>query len=79
MPHFRRPFLRNVLETVWTVDGETHENDVCVGVGERPQTIVVFLACAWGERMGRGERGGGRGEGGDGEEGEEGEGGGRGS
>ena len=38
------PLLRDVLQTVGTVDGETHENDVGVGVGEWTQTVVVLLA-----------------------------------
>ena len=42
--HFWRPFLRDVLKTVRTVDGEAHEDDVCVRVGERPQSVVVLLS-----------------------------------
>ena len=49
MPNLRSPFLGDVLETVWTVDGETHQNDVRVGVGEGAETIVVLLA--WEERV----------------------------
>ena len=46
MPDFWRPLFGDVLERVGTVDGEAHEDHVCVRVGERTQTIVVFLA--WG-------------------------------
>lgn len=35
----------NFTETVRTVDGETHEDDVGVRVGERTETIVIFLSC----------------------------------
>ena len=41
--HLGGPLLGDVLETVGTVDGETHEDDVGVGVGERTQTVVVLL------------------------------------
>ena len=39
----RRPLLRDVLERVWGVYGEAHEDDVGVGVGERAETVVVLL------------------------------------
>lgn len=38
-------FLQSLTQTVGTVNGETHEDDVSVRVGERPQAIVVFLPC----------------------------------
>ena len=72
MTDFRCPLFGNVLQAVWAVNGETHQNNVCVWVGERPQTIVVFLSCVRerekrdvmadmeeeGEREGRREEGG---------------------
>lgn len=33
-----------LTQTVGAVDGEAHEDDVSVGVGERPQSVVVFLS-----------------------------------
>jgi len=39
----RHPLVRDVLEAVWVVDGEAEKKDVGVGVGERPQTVVVLL------------------------------------
>ena len=44
MSNFRRPFLRDILERVWRVYAEAHEDDLGVGVGERPQPVVVLLA-----------------------------------
>ena len=55
MPDFGRPFLGDVFETVWAVDGEAHQNDVCVGVREGPQTIIVLLP--YERRRKRGEGG----------------------
>ena len=40
---FGRPLLGNIFKGVWRVYGETHENDVGVGIGKRPQTIIVLL------------------------------------
>ena len=40
---FRRPLLGDVLERVGRVDAETHQDDVSVGVGERPEAVVVLL------------------------------------
>lgn len=45
MLHFRGPLLRDVFQTVGAVNGEAHEDDVSVRVGERPQAIIVFLPC----------------------------------
>ena len=42
--HLGRPLLGDVLQTVGAVDGEAHEDDVGVWVGERPQSVVVLLA-----------------------------------
>ena len=39
----RHPLVCDVLEAVWVVDGEAQKEDVGVGVGERPQTVVVLL------------------------------------
>jgi hypothetical protein len=36
-------FFQSLTQTVRAVNGETHEDDVSVRVGERPQAIVVFL------------------------------------
>ena len=41
--HLGRPLLGDVLQGVGRVYGETHEDDVCVGVGERPESVVVLL------------------------------------
>ena len=38
------PALGDVLEAVWAGHGEAEEDDVSVGVGERPQPVVVLLA-----------------------------------
>ena len=39
----RSPFLRDVLERVGGVYAEAHQDDVGVGVGEGPQSVVVLL------------------------------------
>jgi hypothetical protein len=44
----------DVFEAVGKIDCETHENDVCVGVREGTQAIVVFLP--WSERTEMGEK-----------------------
>ena len=44
MLDFGDPLSVDVLEAVGQIDCETHENDVCVGVREGTQAIVVFLA-----------------------------------
>ena len=40
----RDPALRDVLQAVRAADGETEQQHVGVGVGERPQSVVVLLA-----------------------------------
>ena len=40
----RDPALWDVLQAVRAADGETEQQDVGVGVGERPQSVVVLLA-----------------------------------
>ena len=45
MSYFWCPLLRDVLKRVRAVDGEAHQNDVCVRIGERTESIIVFLAC----------------------------------
>lgn len=37
--------LLDVVERVGRVNGEANEDDVRVRVGERAQTVVIFLAC----------------------------------
>ena len=55
MFYLRDPLCLDVLQAVATVDGKTHEDYVSVGVGERPQTIVVLLTCVGrGRNEGRG-------------------------
>lgn len=41
-----RPFLWNIFKRIWTINGETHKNDVSVWVWEWSQTIIVLLT--WG-------------------------------
>merc|ERR1719327_694609 len=41
--HLWRPLLGDVLQRVWRVNGEAHEDDICVWVGERAQSVIVFL------------------------------------
>ena len=43
MVDFRDPLLLNVIERIGRVDRETDEDDVRVRVGQRTQTIVIFL------------------------------------
>lgn len=40
----RSYLLLNVVERVGGVDGEADEDDVRVGVRERAETVVIFLA-----------------------------------
>ena len=37
--------LLDVVERVGRVDGEADEDNMRVGVGQRAQTVVIFLAC----------------------------------
>ena len=39
----RGPFLWDVLQRVWGVYTEAHEDDIGVGVGEGPQSVIVLL------------------------------------
>lgn len=41
--HLRCPFFRNVLQRVWTVDWETHQYNVSVGIRQRTKSVVVLL------------------------------------
>ena len=43
MLDLRGPFLGDVLQGVWGVYTEAHEDDVSVGVGEGPQSVIVLL------------------------------------
>ena len=36
--------LLDVVERIGRVDGEADENDMRIGVGERAETVVIFLA-----------------------------------
>jgi len=36
--------LLNVIKRIWRVDGKADQNDMGVWVGERPKTIIIFLA-----------------------------------
>lgn len=42
---FGSPFLVDVLKRRLRVDGETHEYHIGVWIGERTQSVVIFLAC----------------------------------
>ena len=42
--HFRHPFLHHARRRHGTVDAETDQHHAGVGIGEWPQSIVVFLA-----------------------------------
>lgn len=35
----------HLTQAVGAVNGEAHEDDVSVRIGERPQAIIVFLPC----------------------------------
>lgn len=35
----------SLTQTVWAVDGETHEDDIRVRIRQRPQSVVVLLSC----------------------------------
>lgn len=37
--------LLYIVQRIWRVDGETNENDMGIWIGQRAQTIVIFLAC----------------------------------
>lgn len=34
-----------LTQTVRAVDGETHEDDIRIGIGKGPQAVIVFLTC----------------------------------
>jgi hypothetical protein len=36
--------VHDILERVWTINGEANEDDVGLGVGERPQSVVLLLS-----------------------------------
>jgi hypothetical protein len=40
----RNPLLLNIVERVRGVNGKTDQDNMGVGVGKRPETVVVFLA-----------------------------------
>lgn len=42
--HLWGPLFRDVFQAVGAVNGETHEDDVGVRVGQRPKAVIVFLA-----------------------------------
>lgn len=39
----RYPFLLHIVIGSWIHDREADEKDVCVGVGEGPQLVVILL------------------------------------
>jgi len=41
--HLWRPFLRDVLEAVGTVDRKTHQDHIGVWIGQRTESVVVLL------------------------------------
>jgi len=41
----RTHLFLNVVQGIRTVDGETDENDVRVGIWQGSETVIVFLAC----------------------------------
>lgn len=43
--NLRRSHREQLTETVRTVDGEAHKNDIGVWIWERAQAVVVFLTC----------------------------------
>jgi hypothetical protein len=42
--HRRSHLVENIVEGIGTVDGETDENKISLGVGQRTETVVFFLA-----------------------------------
>lgn len=38
-------FPFQLTKTIRAVDGEAHENDISVWIGERAQSVIVFLTC----------------------------------
>ena len=43
MMDFREPLFANVLKGGWRRDGEADQENVGLGVGQRAETIVIFL------------------------------------
>jgi len=43
---FWDPLGANVFERIWGDQGETNDEDLGLWVGERSETIVIFLTCA---------------------------------
>lgn len=44
MHNLRDPLLKNVVQRVRRINGEADQDDVRVGVGERSETVIIFLA-----------------------------------
>lgn len=42
--HFVLPLPLHILQTDAFVDAEADEDDVCFGIGKRPQSVVIFLS-----------------------------------
>jgi len=42
--HFRDPLFLDVFQRVGTIDGEADEDNVRVRIGERAETVIVFLS-----------------------------------
>jgi len=43
---FIPPFVLHVFKTVSRFNGKAKHNDMCIGVGKRPQSIEFLLACS---------------------------------
>ena len=60
--HLRGPLCPNVGKRCWSIDSKADKKDVSLRVGERTETIIVFLtSCTWEKErgtnsMGEGER-----------------------
>lgn len=39
-----KPFFADVLKGCWGGDGETDEEDIGLGIGQRSQTVIIFLS-----------------------------------
>ena len=44
MSNLRNPFFFHIFKTRGRYHTEAHEEDVCLGIGERPKPVVILLA-----------------------------------